>query len=166
MEFNSIRCVWDHWRVSFKTLSNCSPLTQASRSTLALSVAVIIHPSQLARVILAAILVPALFVLCILPLERTRRASLRLALSSTGAFGLVLSIALFSHIAAWADVWDRLWVSDGEEWGTGKEKALSAAWSLLLACGMGSDWLLKRQFGSNPDQVSPICRDLYCNVNN
>jgi hypothetical protein len=70
-----------------------------------------------------------------------------------GAFGIVLATALIAGIPAWANVWDRLWLQDDAEWGTVKEKGLSAAWCFLLVLGATCDFLLHRKFGENPDQV-------------
>ncbi|KAF8897480.1 hypothetical protein BD779DRAFT_1667454 [Infundibulicybe gibba] len=116
-----------------------------------LSVSVIIHPSRITRIVLIAILTPILTILVLLPL-RFQHASLRFASASTGAFGLVLTIALMSHIPAWANVWERLWLADGETWGTPKEKGLSAAFCIFLCMGMMCDWLLRRRFGECPDE--------------
>lgn len=74
-------------------------------------------------------------------------------MSSTGSFGLVLSISLMAHIPAWSSVWDRLWISDNIEWGTPGEKGLSAGFCLFLLTGTACDWFLKSRFGENPDQV-------------
>lgn len=131
-------------------------LTVPARATFALSLSVIIHPSLLSRVVLAAIAVPCLTILTVLPLPRFQHGFLRFALSAVGAFGVVLSIGLFSGIESWADVWDRFWVADGPVgvWGSSREKGLSAAYCFFLVAGVSSDWVLRRKFGENPDQVS------------
>ncbi|TFK48645.1 hypothetical protein OE88DRAFT_1810084 [Heliocybe sulcata] len=120
--------------------------------TLALSFSVIVHPSLLTRIVLPCIFIPLITVPILLPFPRVQHSSLRIACSSTGAFGLVVSIALLTGVAPWANVWERLWVSDGAGWGVGKEKGLSAGYCLFLTTGVAMDWLLKRQFGENPDQ--------------
>lgn len=114
-----------------------------------------LHPSLLARIIVIAIFVPIVTILALLPISRCQHSSLRFALSSTGAFGVILSISLLAHIDSWANVWERLWISVGptDQWGSSQEKGLSAAYCFLLVGGIGCDWILKRQFGENPDQV-------------
>lgn len=88
---------------------------------------------------------------------------LRTSTSAVGSFGLVLSIALFSHIEPWSNIWERLWVHDDILWGSAREKGLSAGFFLFLALGIGIDWWLKFKFGENPDQVhnlpSPVEND-------
>jgi hypothetical protein len=121
-------------------------------STLALSLSVIIHPSLITRVIVVAVFFPILTVLVLLPLPRFQYSFIRIAMSSTGSFGLVLSIALMANIPAWSNVWERLWVSDNIGWGTPKEKGLSTSFCLFLCGGIACNWLLKRHFGENPDQ--------------
>lgn len=96
---------------------------------------------------------PILTILTLLPLPRIQHSAVRFATASTGSFGLVLSIALLSHIPSWANVWERLWATDGLTWGTSKEKGLSAGFCLFLCAGMASDWLLRRTFGECPDEV-------------
>jgi len=118
----------------------------------ALFLCVILHPSLTTRIILTAIGLPIIMVLTLLPLIHFQRAALRFATSVTGAFGMVLSIALLSHILAWANVWERYWESDSLSWGTSKEKGLSAAFCLFLCTGMASDWLLRRMFGECLDE--------------
>lgn len=54
---------------------------------------------------------------------------------------------------AWANVWERLWLHNGDGWGTGKEKGLSAAYCLFLAFGVAADWALRRWLGECPDEV-------------
>lgn len=96
---------------------------------------------------------PLLTVPTLLPLPRFQPIFVRLVMSSTGAFGLVLSIALMARIAAWENVWDRLWITESLSWGTAQEKGLSAGFCLFLLAGTASDWFLKTRFGENPDQV-------------
>lgn len=81
------------------------------------------------------------------------RPALRVATASSGAFSLVVSIALLARVAAWADVWERLWVSNGDGWGTSKEMGLSVAYCLFTCIGVGSDWALKKWLGECPDEV-------------
>jgi hypothetical protein len=94
--------------------------------------------------------------MALLPLDRFQHASLRVAASATGSFGMILSIALLSHTPSWANVWERLWLSDKLEWGSGMEKGLSAALCLLFFTGLACDWILHWKFGACPDQVSHL----------
>lgn len=121
-------------------------------ATLALSLCVIIHPSLITRIAVVAVFVPLLTILVLLPLPRFQPIFVRLAMSSTGAFGLVVSIATMAHISAWENAWDRLWVKESISWGTAHEKGLSAGFCLFLFVGTASDWFLKSRFGENPDQ--------------
>jgi hypothetical protein len=129
-----------------------------------LALCVIIHPPLLPRVILTAIVAPLLSFLSLffyfVPKFHSwlLHPSLRLCTSSNGAFGIVLSIALLSNpqIEAWANVWERFWLPNGIDWGTGKEKALSATFCILLALGGVSDWALRRWLGECPDEVKNI----------
>ncbi|KAF9468531.1 hypothetical protein BDZ94DRAFT_1183248 [Collybia nuda] len=123
---------------------------------LALGICVIIHPSLLPRqvlIVLFAIVLLAMVLLFSVPrLARLLHPTLRAATSSSGAFGLVLSIALLAHIPAWGDVWERLWLHDGESWGSPQEKGLSAAFCIFLSTGAAVDWLLNRWLGECPDE--------------
>jgi hypothetical protein len=112
-----------------------------------------LHPSLSSRVILTAVVVPILTIMTVLPLARTQHSAMRLSTCSTGAFGIVVSIALLSRVPSWSNVWERLWVPSSVEWGTSKEKGLTAAWSFLLAAGIACDWFLRRKFGENLDEV-------------
>ncbi|KAJ6567766.1 hypothetical protein DFH09DRAFT_1314274 [Mycena vulgaris] len=120
----------------------------------AIAVSVIIHPSLLARIIITAVFAPTLTLFVLLPIPRIQHSAVRCATASTGAFGLVLSIALLANIPAWANVWERLWVAQdlSSTWGTSKEKGLSVGFCLFFAAGIASDWLLKRKFGECPDE--------------
>jgi len=130
----------------------------------ALPICVITHPSLLSRIIIVAIFIPLFTVLClvafIIPRLSTRflHPLLRFCTASTGAFGIVLAIALLRSPepgdASWANVWERLWVKDGSTWGTGGEQGLSAAYAVLLVAGTVGDWALNRWFGECPDEVS------------
>lgn len=122
-------------------------------STLALALAVIVHPSLLTRHVLIAVFMPIGFIMCLLPIGRTQHVFVRVGMASAGSFGTILAIALLAHLSAWSDVWGRLWIHDGSEWGTAKEKGLSAAFCLFLAVGTASDWFLKVKLGENPDEV-------------
>ena len=127
-------------------------------ASFALALSVMLHPSLLARIIIMAVFVLILTILALLPISRCQHSSLRFALSSTGAFGVILSISLFARIDSWANVWERLWISvdPTDQWGSSQEKGLSASYCFLLVGGMGCDWILKRRFGENPDQVLRI----------
>ncbi|KAI0273542.1 hypothetical protein BC834DRAFT_1038153 [Gloeopeniophorella convolvens] len=121
-------------------------------TSLALALSVSIHPNLLTRRIFLAFLAPVCCLFTVLPIARTQRATLRLASSATGAFGVTLSIALLAHVSPWSNVWERLWIMDGEGWGTGAEHTLSAGYWLILISGCLSDWALKRYLGGNPDE--------------
>ncbi|KAJ7740901.1 hypothetical protein DFH07DRAFT_891638 [Mycena maculata] len=120
----------------------------------ALALAVMIHPSLLARIIITAILSPTLTLFVLLPVPHVQHAAVRAAAASTGAFGLTVSIALLAHIPAWANVWERLWVAEDltGTWGTSQEKGLTVGFCLFFAAGIASDWLLRRKFGECPDE--------------
>ncbi|KAH9912699.1 uncharacterized protein BXZ73DRAFT_56051 [Epithele typhae] len=124
----------------------------AGYSTLALGLSVMLHPSLLTRLILVAIFSPIGLLLCLLPIVATQHTSVRIGMSAAGAFGTVQSIALLAHIPAWTEVWDRLWVSNGSNWGTAQEKGLTATFCLFLLLGTACDWFLRSKFGENPDQ--------------
>ncbi|TBU27061.1 hypothetical protein BD311DRAFT_724967 [Dichomitus squalens] len=124
----------------------------AGYSTFALAFSVILHPSLLTRLILVAIFTPIGLIMCLLPIARTQHTFVRLAMASVGAFGTVQSIALLAHISSWIEVWDRLWLKDGSNWGTVQEKGISAAFCLFVLIGVTTDWLLKRKLGENPDE--------------
>ncbi|KAF7767931.1 hypothetical protein Agabi119p4_7174 [Agaricus bisporus var. burnettii] len=127
---------------------------------LSLAISVVIHPTLLSRVILTAIAAPLLTLLSLffyfVPKFHSwlLHPTLRFCTSSNGAFGIVLSIALLSNpkIEAWANVWERFWLPNGIDWGTGKEKGLSAAFCILLALGVVVDWALRRWLGECPDE--------------
>ena len=114
-----------------------------------------IHPSLIARIVIIAICTPTLTLFTVLPIPRVQHSAVRFATASTGAFGLVLSIALLAKIPSWANVWERLWEAEDltGTWGTAKEKGLSAGFCLFLATGTACDWLLRRKFGECPDEV-------------
>ncbi|KAJ6551495.1 hypothetical protein B0H19DRAFT_1157919 [Mycena capillaripes] len=137
------------WRYCALTLVGLSGGT-----LFALAVSVIIHPSLLARIIITAVFAPTVALLVLLPIPRIQRTAIRFANASTGAFGVVLSVALLAHIPPWANVWERLWVAEDltGTWGTIQEKGLSAGFFLFLAAGMACDWLLNRKFGECPDE--------------
>ncbi|KAI0051073.1 hypothetical protein FA95DRAFT_1587368 [Auriscalpium vulgare] len=120
--------------------------------SIALALVVSIHPNLLTRRIILALSASLLFLLTVLPFSRTQHASVRLAASATGAYGLTIAVALLAHVDPWANVWERLWISDGENWGSGSEHALTAAFWLILSFGCLSDWVLHRYYGGNPDE--------------
>ncbi|CAA7265453.1 unnamed protein product [Cyclocybe aegerita] len=128
---------------------------------LAIALCVIIHPSLPSRIILTAIFLPLTTLAVIISAAIPRLSTsnyfhplLRICTASTGAFGVVLAIALLMDPkqAGWANVWERLWLRDGEGWGGGKEQGLSAAWGVFFVLGMASDWALKRWIGECPDE--------------
>ncbi|KAH9048182.1 hypothetical protein EDB84DRAFT_1458850 [Lactarius hengduanensis] len=121
-------------------------------TSLALALSITIHPNLLTRRIFLALLAAICCVFALLPFSRTQRNFIRLSASATGAFGLILSIALLAHAQQWSNVWERLWVTDGNGWGDGVERALSAGYWLILVAGCLVDWALKRYFGGSPDE--------------
>ncbi|TFY79878.1 hypothetical protein EWM64_g4133 [Hericium alpestre] len=120
-------------------------------TTFALALVIGLHPALSTRRILLALFICLFPLMTLLPF-RTRLIFLRISAASTGAFGLILFIALMAHADAWGNVWERLWVGDGAGWGTSVEHGMSAGYWLLLIGGFVSDWLLHRVFGGNPDQ--------------
>ncbi|KAJ7176570.1 hypothetical protein C8R46DRAFT_1160522 [Mycena filopes] len=137
------------WRYCALTLIGIS-----GGALFALAVSVMIHPSLLARVIIIAVISPTLTLFVLLPIPQVQHSAVRFATASTGAFGLVVSIALLAHIPAWANVWERLWVPAdlSSTWGTSQEKSLTVGFALFLAAGIACDWFLKRKFGECPDE--------------
>jgi len=129
------------------------PSKEFVSASIALAVSVAIHPSLLTRVALVAIFASTLAILTPLPIVHLQPMLLRTSASAVGSFGLVLSIALFSHIEPWSNVWERLWVHDDIQWGSAQEKGLSAGFFLFLTSGIGTNWWLRFKFGENPDQV-------------
>ncbi|KAJ7705276.1 hypothetical protein B0H17DRAFT_1298329 [Mycena rosella] len=137
---------WRYFALTFAGISG--------GALLAIAVSVIIHPSLLARVIITAVFAPTFTLFVLLPIPRVQHCALRCATAATGAFGLVLSIALLANIPAWANVWERLWQAEdlSNTWGTAQEKGLSAGFCLFFVAGMACDWLLRRKFGECPDE--------------
>ncbi|KAF9489000.1 hypothetical protein BDN71DRAFT_1402331 [Pleurotus eryngii] len=121
-------------------------------STLATGLSIIIHPNLVTRQIFIGILTPFMLISSLLPLPRHRRITLRFCAATAGSFGLTLSTALLAHIPAWANCWERLWVHADIEWGTSREKGLSAMFCLCIVIGVVVDWLLRRKFGECPDE--------------
>jgi hypothetical protein len=118
--------------------------------TLALSVSIMTHPPLIARYILLVLLEAAFLVFFIMP--KTRHIALRVALASTGAFAVVQSISILCSFDGWSVPFERLYVSDGINWGTTQEHGMTALVAVLFAIGCGSDWLCKGRFGEDPDQ--------------
>ena len=112
-----------------------------------------IHPSLKARIVLVSIFTALGFVICLLPSAKYQHAFLRLATSSAGAFGVVLSIATLANIPVWREVWSRLWIAEANGWGSSIEKGLSTVYCVLLLFGCSCDWFLHRKLGENPDEV-------------
>ncbi|KAF9523919.1 hypothetical protein CPB83DRAFT_820899 [Crepidotus variabilis] len=136
------------------------PLTGSA--LLSLSLCLIIHPSLTSRTILTTVFI-ILFTLTSLLLTFIPRmnaaffhAFFRICTSSTGAFGLTLSIALLlnPHEASWSNIWERLFVSDGDPsiWASARERGLSAAWGIFFISGIAADWALHRWAGECPDE--------------
>ncbi|CCM06129.1 uncharacterized protein FIBRA_08378 [Fibroporia radiculosa] len=121
-------------------------------SVLALAISVMLHPSLLFRIVLTSILLPIGSIAAILPLSRYQHVFIRFSTSSMGAFGIVISVALLAGVAAWSDVWERLWTSSSADWGTSAEKGLSTLYCVLLLAGTACNWFLRHKFGDNPDE--------------
>jgi hypothetical protein len=134
-----------------------------TRTALALALSVSIHPNLLTRRIFLALLVSIFIILTLAPFSRTQRHSIRLAASASGTFGTIMSISLLAHVQPWSNVWERLWIKDGNGWGSGAERALSAGFWLILIAGCLSDWALKRFCGGNPDEVLYAFAPLHSN---
>ncbi|KAF9485368.1 hypothetical protein BDN70DRAFT_871406 [Pholiota conissans] len=135
----------------------------------ALALCIITHPSLPSRIVLVGIFLPLftllLLLASILPISRLTNALLhplmRLCTASTGAFGLIMAIALLMQPKeeGWANAWERLWMNDGPvnadgrvEWGSTKEQGLSAGYAVFLFSGVVSDWALRRWIGECPDE--------------
>ena len=131
----------------------CSTVSAAYSSTFGVACTVMIHPPLKARIILVSIFTTIGLVLCLLPLAKYPHAFLRVATSSAGAFGMVLSIATMANISVWREVWSRLWLADASGWGSSIEKGLSTVYCILLLLGCLCDWFLHRKLGENPDEV-------------
>jgi hypothetical protein len=94
-----------------------------------------------------------LAILALVPVPAVRHGAVRVGGASLGAFGVVLGSSVLAKTTSWENVWERLWVSGSEDWGTPQEKGLSAAYAVLVCAGVVTDWALKRKFGENPDEV-------------
>ena len=136
-------------------------LTLFYRTLTSLAVCVIIHPSLPPRVILTITFLVFFFVLSLIfatiprLYNRIFHPFLRICTASTGAFGLILSIALLLNPRelSWANIWERLWVKDGVNWGTTRERCLSAAYWIFFLLGIAGDWALHKSIGECPDEV-------------
>ncbi|KAG6890817.1 hypothetical protein C0995_003250 [Termitomyces sp. Mi166 len=127
-----------------------------TQSSLALTISVIIHPPLLPRQILtglsAGISILLILISSLPHLAQILRTTLRVLTASSGAFSLVLSVALLAHIPAWADIWERLWLDNGDNWGTSKEKGLSSFCVILFIAGIAADFGLNHWLGECPDE--------------
>ncbi|CAL1713392.1 unnamed protein product [Somion occarium] len=142
--FTAVSC--GRWKYVARTAAGLT-----GYSTLALSVSVIVHPSLVTRIVITAVFTILGTVACLLPFPAFSHVPVRLAASATGAFGIILSLALLTHLPAWTDVWERYWVRDDIEWGNVKEKGLSAAYCFIFVIGVACDWALHRYYGEDPD---------------
>lgn len=131
----------------------CSIPWATCSSTFGVACTVMIHPSLKARIVLVSILTSIGMVLCLLPFAKYQHVFLRVATSSAGAFGMVLSIATLANIPVWREAWSRLWTADGTGWGSSIEKGLSTVYCILLLLGCLCDWFLHRKLGENPDEA-------------
>ena len=111
-------------------------------ATTALSISVITHPCLITRIVLLIVFTTVGTVLCLLPFPRIQHIAIRFTCASAGSFGTTLGIAILKRDAAWGNVWERVWVHNGTNWGTSQEKALSAGYCLLLCAGLACDTFL------------------------
>ncbi|PFH47851.1 hypothetical protein AMATHDRAFT_66634 [Amanita thiersii Skay4041] len=139
----------------------------------ALAFSVILHPPISVRLALTAILSPLIALSTVLIYFLSSRQSpfkpeshyavrvrkilhplFRFCTASVGAFGVMLSISLIIRPPAtsWANVWERLWIRDGDGWGTGQERGLSAGWCIFTCFGAACDWGLRWWLGDSPDE--------------
>jgi len=136
------------WKYAAFALSGLSGFT-----TFSLALSIMLHPNLITRIVLTATFTVIGTILCILPLPfQFSHAPLRFATAATGAFGLILCVALMGHIRSWANAWNRYLVSNSADWGTSQEKGLSAAYCIILSLGVLCDWLLHKKLGENPDE--------------
>jgi len=127
---------------------------------MALALCIITHPALQSRIILSAIFLPLFTVLVLIAgiipriTYTVMHPILRICTASTGSFGVIgaISLLLKPQEHGWANAWERLWISDGE-WGSSKERGLSAAWAVFFVAGMATDWALHRWIGECPDEV-------------
>ncbi|KAJ4466242.1 hypothetical protein J3R30DRAFT_3311152 [Lentinula aciculospora] len=126
----------------------------------ALALCIIVHPGLEIRVVFTIIVMSILLIAVLLsiwvpPLLRLKHPLLRFATSSTGAFGVTLSISLLSLSASttsWSSPWSHLYLSALDSWDTSTEKGFSALFSVLLLLGLISDWALHKKWGECPDE--------------
>ncbi|CAE6466413.1 unnamed protein product [Rhizoctonia solani] len=129
-----------------------------------LILAISLHPSLLARLVLTLIAIIMLTGAILLPFPILRHTSLRIATSATGAVGIINACAILgsseinNKLASWANAWLHfvlLHDSDSAElqWGTGKSKGLTAACYFLWMIGAACDWYLKQRIGEDPDEA-------------
>jgi hypothetical protein len=132
----------------------------------AMFISVVCHPAQQARVILLGVFSAISAILCVVPIPRIQHGALRSAAAWLGALGMVMSISLLAKASTWADVWARLWVPWDRSWGGSRENGLSAAFIIFALLGIATDWLLKRQLGECPDEVSmpPSHSRVFCSI--
>ncbi|EEB97141.1 hypothetical protein MPER_03596, partial [Moniliophthora perniciosa FA553] len=76
------------------------------------------------------------------------------------AFFSAAIVGGIGRIPSWANIYERLWISDGEGWQTAQERGLSAGYALFLIFGVVSDWLLNRIFGECPTRY--IFHSYFC----
>lgn len=113
---------------------------------------VLIHPPLLPRRIFLAVFVPILTLATAIPSPHIRIPALRFAVACSGAYGITVGGAVVGGLSAWANNWNRLWLGESLQWGGKEEQGLSAMFWVLVALGTTSNWLLRHQFGENPDQ--------------
>ncbi|KAL5482662.1 hypothetical protein ACEPAI_9256 [Sanghuangporus weigelae] len=130
--------------------------------TLSLGLSIIIHPSLSSRVALTSVLTPLTALTVIIPsmLPSLAQSNLahwtaRISSSCSGAFSTTMGVALLTRSPlsySWANIWERLWVTNGSGWGSAREKGFDALFCVLWASGAVTDWALRRWIGEDPEE--------------
>ncbi|THH04121.1 hypothetical protein EW145_g5756 [Phellinidium pouzarii] len=129
---------------------------------MSLALCIITHPSLVTRIVLSAVITPITILAVLIPalapspsLSLVSHTTARIATSCIGALSMTMAIALLTRSSAsysWANVWDRLWVSDESGWGTARERGFDALFCVLWAGGASVDWGLRKWVGEDPDE--------------
>lgn len=150
--------------LQIKSMHNTNDISTIFLSvSMSLALCIITHPTLLSRVVVTSIFTPLVALTVIVPsvipspsLGNVAHLTSRVATSCAGAFSITMSIALLTRSQesySWANIWDRLWVSDGEGWGSGREKGFDVLFCVLWTCGALVDLGLNRWIGEDPDEV-------------
>ncbi|KAG8993232.1 hypothetical protein FRB93_002069 [Tulasnella sp. JGI-2019a] len=119
----------------------------------ALLTIIFIPKSLLPRLIIALVLITAFLVCTMLPHPSIRHWSLRICASASGAVGVVISIALFTHAPSWSSPWLLFAIAPVMGTRDPQEKGLSAGMFLIMGLGIAVDWVLKIKLGEDPDKA-------------